>query len=174
MIAALECTLRIDEYIGDFLDYVLLRTGYRRMLQESRDVQDESRLQNLDELLNSAREFTEQNPSAALSDYLDSLTLMTDLDRYELFDLADAAIDLISPRFRLTLRQAQDTVIEMCRVTKGRCDESAMRAIISRLNAGMSSGLRLVTRSPSTTTSASVHLPPALRMSVLSDGHDVR
>jgi len=69
--------------VGDFLDYVLLRTGYRRMLQESRDVQDESRLQNLDELLNSAREFTEQNPSAALSDYLDSLTLMTDLDRYE-------------------------------------------------------------------------------------------
>src|SRR5438132_4514567 len=69
--------------LPEFLEYVLLRTGYRRMLQESRDVQDESRLQNLDELLNSAREFTEQNPSAALSDYLDSLTLMTDLDRYE-------------------------------------------------------------------------------------------
>jgi DNA helicase-2/ATP-dependent DNA helicase PcrA len=69
--------------VGDFLDYVLLRTGYRRMLQESRDVQDESRLQNLDELLNSAREFTEQNLSASLGDYLDSLTLMTDLDRYE-------------------------------------------------------------------------------------------
>ena len=69
--------------VGDILDYVLLRTGYRRMLQESRDVQDESRLQNLDELINSAREFTEQNPSASLGDYLDSLTLMTDLDRYE-------------------------------------------------------------------------------------------
>ncbi len=53
------------------------------MLQESRDVQDESRLQNIDELLNSAREFVEQNPSASIGDYLDSLTLMTDLDRYE-------------------------------------------------------------------------------------------
>lgn len=69
--------------LPDFLDYVLLRTGYRRMLQESRDVQDESRLQNIDELLNSAREFYEQNPSASIADYLDSLTLMTDLDRYE-------------------------------------------------------------------------------------------
>ena len=69
--------------VPDFLDYVLLRTGYRRMLQESRDIQDESRLQNIDELLNSAREFYEQNPSASLADYLDSLTLMTDLDRYE-------------------------------------------------------------------------------------------
>ncbi len=69
--------------LPEFLDYVLLRTGYRRMLQESRDVQDESRLQNIDELLNSAREFAEQNPSASIGDYLDSLTLMTDLDRYE-------------------------------------------------------------------------------------------
>ena len=69
--------------VPDFLDYVLLRTGYRRMLQESRDIQDESRLQNLDELINSAREFVEQNLNASLGDYLDSLTLMTDLDRYE-------------------------------------------------------------------------------------------
>jgi len=69
--------------IPELLDYVLLRTGYRRMLQESRDVQDESRLQNIDELLNSAREFSDGNPSATLGDYLDSLTLMTDLDRYE-------------------------------------------------------------------------------------------
>jgi DNA helicase-2/ATP-dependent DNA helicase PcrA len=69
--------------IPDFLDYLLLRTGYRRMLQESRDVQDESRLQNIDELLNSAREFYEANPNATLGDYLDSLTLMSDLDRYD-------------------------------------------------------------------------------------------
>ena len=69
--------------LPDFLDYLLLRTGYRRMLQESRDVQDESRLQNIEELLNSAREFMEQNPTASIGDYLDSLTLMTDLDRYE-------------------------------------------------------------------------------------------
>src|SRR5688572_22007718 len=69
--------------IPEFFDYVLLRTGYRRMLQESRDVQDESRLENLEELLNSAREYYEQNPQSTLADYLDSLTLMSDLDKYE-------------------------------------------------------------------------------------------
>jgi DNA helicase II / ATP-dependent DNA helicase PcrA len=69
--------------VPDFVEYVLIRTGYRRMLQESRDLQDESRLENLEELLNSAREYSEQNPEASLSDYLDSLTLMSDLDRYE-------------------------------------------------------------------------------------------
>ena len=68
---------------ADFLDYVLVRTGYRRMLQESRDVQDESRLQNIDELLNSAREFAEQNANSSLADYLDSLTLISDLDNYQ-------------------------------------------------------------------------------------------
>ena len=67
----------------EFLDYLLLRTGYRRMLQESRDIQDESRLQNIDELLNSAREFTDANDNATLADYLDSLTLISDLDKYE-------------------------------------------------------------------------------------------
>ena len=69
--------------IPDLVDYVLLRTSYRRMLQESRDLQDESRLENLEELINSAREYMEQNPQAVLADWLDSLTLMSDLDKYE-------------------------------------------------------------------------------------------
>ncbi|HEX3071028.1 MAG TPA: 3'-5' exonuclease, partial [Thermoanaerobaculia bacterium] len=69
--------------LPELYDYLLLRTGYRRMLQESRDLQDESRLQNIDEMMNSAREYSEQNPGASLGDYLDSLTLMSDLDKYE-------------------------------------------------------------------------------------------
>ncbi len=69
--------------LPEFFDYLLLRTGCRRMFLDSRDPQDESRLQNIDELLNSAREFYEDNPSASLGDYLDSLTLISDLDRYD-------------------------------------------------------------------------------------------
>src|ERR1051326_2054088 len=69
--------------LPELFDYLLLRTGYRRMLQESRDIQDESRLQNIEELLSSAREFSEGNAGAQLADYLDSITLMSDLDRYE-------------------------------------------------------------------------------------------
>jgi DNA helicase II / ATP-dependent DNA helicase PcrA len=69
--------------LPDVLDYLLLRTGYRRMLSESRDIQDESRLQNIDELLNSTREFWEANEGGSIADYLDSVTLMSDLDKYE-------------------------------------------------------------------------------------------
>jgi len=78
-----DLQLAVNSPLPEFFDYLLLRTGYRRMLQDSRDVQDESRLQNLDELANSAREFWEQNGSSSLADYLDSLTLMSDLDKYE-------------------------------------------------------------------------------------------
>src|SRR5205814_2277258 len=44
---------------------------------------------------------------------------------------------------------------------------------ISRLNAGRSSGFRLVTMLPSTTTSRSTHLAPAFLRSVFTEGHDV-
>ena len=69
--------------LPELFDYLLLRTGYKRMLAESRDIQDETRLQNVEELLNSTREFWEQNGGASLADYLDSVTLISDLDRYE-------------------------------------------------------------------------------------------
>jgi DNA helicase-2/ATP-dependent DNA helicase PcrA len=69
--------------LPQFLEYVLIRTGYRRMYAESKDPQDESRVQNIDELLNSAGEFHDQNPSSTLADYLDSVTLISDVDRYD-------------------------------------------------------------------------------------------
>ncbi len=69
--------------VPEFVEYVLIRTGYRRMYAESKDPQDESRLQNIDELINSAAEFQEANPDSTLGDYLDSVTLVSDVDRYD-------------------------------------------------------------------------------------------
>jgi DNA helicase II / ATP-dependent DNA helicase PcrA len=66
--------------VHELIDYVIVRSGYRRMLIESKDPQDETRLENINELLNSAKEFYDADPSASLSDWLDSITLMTDLD----------------------------------------------------------------------------------------------
>ena len=73
----------VENPLPEFLEYLLVRTGYRRMYAESKDPQDESRMQNIDELLNSAGEFHDENPSATLSDYLDSVTLISDVDRYD-------------------------------------------------------------------------------------------
>ncbi|WP_019818554.1 UvrD-helicase domain-containing protein [Saccharomonospora saliphila] len=51
--------------VADVLEAVLERTGYRAELDESTDPQDASRLENLDELVTVAREFTEFAQSAA-------------------------------------------------------------------------------------------------------------
>ncbi|MFN2239516.1 MAG: ATP-dependent helicase [Thermoanaerobaculia bacterium] len=71
------------ESLPRILDFVLLRSGYRKMLLASRDPQDETRLQNLEELVNSAREFYEANPEAGLAEYLDSVSLISDVDQYQ-------------------------------------------------------------------------------------------
>ena len=69
--------------VGDFVSYMYERTGYVAMYRNSRDPQDDARLENLDELLNSAREFQDQNPESSVSDYLDTITLMSDVDTYD-------------------------------------------------------------------------------------------
>jgi DNA helicase-2/ATP-dependent DNA helicase PcrA len=69
--------------IGPLLEYVVLRTGYRKALLESKDPQDEARLDNIAELVNSANEFAEANEGASISSYLDSVTLMADVDAWD-------------------------------------------------------------------------------------------
>jgi hypothetical protein len=60
------------------------------------------------------------------------------------------------------------------RMRKGPHEMDALSmSIISRLNAGMSSGLRLEMRFRSTTTVRSPHSAPAFCRSVLSEGQDV-
>ena len=53
------------------------------------------------------------------------------------------------------------------------CGPSPNSSIAFALNAGMSSGRRLVTRPWSTWTCSSTHVPPALRTSVCKEGNEV-
>ncbi|HVT04058.1 MAG TPA: UvrD-helicase domain-containing protein [Thermoanaerobaculia bacterium] len=69
--------------IPELVDFVLLRTGYRKMLLDSNDPQDDARMQNIEELVNSTREFYDNNDGGTLADYLDSVTLISDVDRYD-------------------------------------------------------------------------------------------
>ncbi|MCL6538324.1 MAG: DNA helicase PcrA [Acidothermus sp.] len=65
---------------GDVVEAVLERTGYLAELQESHDPQDESRLDNLHELVSVAREFEENNPEGTLADFLEQVALVSDAD----------------------------------------------------------------------------------------------
>ncbi len=73
-----------DAGVGDLLEAVLDRTGYLTELRESRDPQDETRVENLAELVAVAREFDEARRATgevlALEDFLEQVSLVADAD----------------------------------------------------------------------------------------------
>lgn len=56
---------RLDDDLGDLVESVLERTGYRRELESSTDPQDLARLDNLNELVSVAHEFSTDRANAA-------------------------------------------------------------------------------------------------------------
>ncbi|MGL5829262.1 MAG: DNA helicase PcrA, partial [Angustibacter sp.] len=63
------------------IEAVLEQTGYIAELQASRDPQDETRLENLAELVQVAREFGEIAPEGTLVDFLERVALVADSDQ---------------------------------------------------------------------------------------------
>jgi DNA helicase II / ATP-dependent DNA helicase PcrA len=66
---------------GDLADAVLDRSGYLAELQASNDLQDESRIENLKELVSVAREYDSRNPGGTLTDFLEQVALVADADQ---------------------------------------------------------------------------------------------
>ncbi len=64
-------------------DELLMKTGYRRMLEESDDPQDETRLENVLELKSSMIQFEKDSGDGTLEGYLANVALYTDLDNYD-------------------------------------------------------------------------------------------
>ncbi len=88
---------RLDDDLGDLVESVLERTGYRRELESSTDPQELARLDNLNELVSVAHEFSIDRANAAalgesspededvpetgvLADFLERVSLVADTD----------------------------------------------------------------------------------------------
>jgi len=63
------------------LEAVLDRTGYAAELSGSSDPQDQTRLENLQELVAVAREFEEASPEGTLVDFMETISLVADADQ---------------------------------------------------------------------------------------------
>ncbi|MFJ3958947.1 DNA helicase PcrA [Arthrobacter sp. NPDC090010] len=63
------------------LEAVLEQTGYLEALRLSNDPQDESRVENLAELVAVIREFQNENPEGTLGDFLEQVSLVADADQ---------------------------------------------------------------------------------------------
>ncbi|YAL82659.1 DNA helicase PcrA [Dermacoccaceae bacterium W4C1] len=66
--------------VAELLEAILERSGYLSELRESLDPQDETRVENLAELIAVATEFDETYPEGALEDFLEQVSLVADAD----------------------------------------------------------------------------------------------
>lgn len=74
----------IDKYkIVDLINEVLDKSGYLKMLETSYSVEDRSRIDNINEFISSAAEYEEENSDDTIFDYLENLSLLSDLDKTE-------------------------------------------------------------------------------------------
>jgi DNA helicase-2/ATP-dependent DNA helicase PcrA len=65
-----------DQVICQVLD----NTGYRMMLKSSNDPEDEERLANIEELITAAKQFAAEEEKRTIHDFLESITLASDVD----------------------------------------------------------------------------------------------
>ena len=69
--------------ISELIKLVLNKSGYTKALELENTVEAESRLQNIEELLTVAMEFEEEFAENSLNDFLESITLSSDIDNLE-------------------------------------------------------------------------------------------
>lgn len=63
---------------------VMQESGYLDKLKNSRDPDDAERLENLEQLIAAIEEFSDKNPDAGLSEFLEQVSLVSDLEQGEL------------------------------------------------------------------------------------------
>jgi DNA helicase-2/ATP-dependent DNA helicase PcrA len=82
LIKALEEIKRIDELIVAIVE----KTGYVDILKEMDTIESESRIENIQELLSAAYEFTESSEKYSPEEYLTEVGLKTDIDSWNRTD----------------------------------------------------------------------------------------
>ena len=79
-----ELRAKKDELkISELLAETLRKSGYTKALELENTIEAETRLQNLEELMTVAIEFEEQEAENSLNDFLEGITLSSDIDNLE-------------------------------------------------------------------------------------------
>jgi DNA helicase-2/ATP-dependent DNA helicase PcrA len=82
---------------SEVMEAVLSKSGYLAELEATGDPQDESRVENLRELVTVASEFEEANPDGSLADFLEQVALVADADEIPTSDEAhDGVVTLMT------------------------------------------------------------------------------
>jgi DNA helicase-2/ATP-dependent DNA helicase PcrA len=98
-----------DEVIRQVLD----RSGYRQMLKDSKDAEDQERLANIEEMITAARQFASEDNSRTISDFLENITLASDVDGW------DEELDCVSIMTLHSAKGLEFPVVYMAAVEQG-------------------------------------------------------
>ncbi len=81
MIDELREQAATDSPVAELVEGILDRTGLQASLENSEDLQDATRVENLQEMVSVAREFDDSNPDGTLADFLERVALVADADQ---------------------------------------------------------------------------------------------
>ena len=78
MVELTEAMYSMD--ITEFVSALIERTGYVKALEESKTEENQTRIENIRELEGAVSEFAKLNPEGTLTDFLENVALITDVD----------------------------------------------------------------------------------------------
>lgn len=81
--------LSVDLPVAELMTSLLDKTGYLKEIQQSKDPEDESRVENIEELINAAADY-DLRPEPSLPGFLEEVALVSDVDKYD--EDADAVV----------------------------------------------------------------------------------
>jgi DNA helicase-2/ATP-dependent DNA helicase PcrA len=78
-----ELSQQVESPPDEVIRQVLHLSGYRDMLKGSSDQEDQERLANVEELITAARQFAAEDSSRTINDFLENITLASDVDGWD-------------------------------------------------------------------------------------------
>ncbi len=80
-----EFRTRMEEgaSISELINAVMEETGYREELEAEGEIESRTRLENIEELVNKAAEYTKNNEKPELGEFLEEVALVADVDRMD-------------------------------------------------------------------------------------------
>ncbi len=78
-----ELRTTVESPPDEVIRKIIERSGYRKMLIDSKDPEDADRLANIEEMITAARQFADEDADRTVSDFLESITLASDVDGWD-------------------------------------------------------------------------------------------
>lgn len=68
---------------SEFLKELIKEIGYIEFLKKSKDIESQTRIENIEEFINAAVTFEQSNHTASIEDFLENIMLVSEIDKYD-------------------------------------------------------------------------------------------